>query len=61
MTTYKEKNQLAFLADGIKSLKLRFQNSLAAMSVTLSYLHQIEQTNSQVINKWWYERGTERI
>jgi hypothetical protein len=61
MEACKEKNPSAFLLEVPKSLKWQFQNSLAAMTVSLSFLTQLEQTQFQAVNKWWHERGTERI
>ena len=56
-----KKNPSPILADTSRSLKWRFQNSLAAMTVTTSYLTQFEQIELQALNKWWYERAAERI
>ena len=61
METGIKKNPYPILADMSRSLKWRFQNSLAAMTVTTSYLTQLEQTEFQALNKWWYGRAAERI
>ena len=61
METGIKKNPYPILADTSRSLKWRFQNSLAAMTVTTSYLTQLEQIEFQALNKWWYGRAAERI
>ena len=38
-----------------------YQNSYGAMTITLSYLTQLEQVNLQGLNRWWYSVGVQRI
>ena len=61
MNPSSKEGSVELAANAHKALKWLFQNSLGAMTVTTSFMTQLEQTQMQGINKWWYKKGVGRV
>ena len=45
----------------LHKLTILFVKSLGAMSTTVAFLTQHEVLGLHSLNRWWYDRGVERI